>query len=162
MSARPWYATNARDLLETRRQGFRPERPVHVSLMGPVFDELTLYVHDDMPLDRLDWRMLVNVEVVVLAQSSVAFDRIVTVLKGIAKAQPSEMQLCWLHRDEWHLIDCGTGTHSPRMTFDALPDVDPVEALHDFFWRPINLGATATGYRLKAALHKSIPPGTHL
>lgn len=145
---RPWYATNARDLLETRRQGFKPDRPVHVSLMGPVFDELTLYVHDDMPLDRMDWRMLVNVEVVVLAQSSVPFDRITSVLKGIAKAQPSELQLCWLHRDEWHLIDCGSGVH--------------MADLHDFLWEPINLGATAMGYRLKAALHKAIAPGAHL
>lgn len=143
-----WYATNARGLLQTRQQGLKPERPVHVSLMGPVFDELTLYVRDDAPVDRMDWRMLVNVEVVVLAESGVPFDRIVAVLKGIARAQPAELQLCWLHGGEWHLIDCGSGTH--------------LRDLHTFLWQPINLGGTAMGYGLKAALHKAQPPGAPL
>lgn len=153
MSARPWFATNARDLLETRRQGFRPDGPVHVSFMGPVADAVTLFVHDDMPVERMDWRMLVNVEVVVLAQSGVPFERIVTVLKAISDAKPSELQLCFLHRDEWHLIDCGSGAH-----IQAVADVP---ALHDFRWQPINLGGTALGYRLKAAIckvHKGVQP----
>lgn len=150
---RPAYAINARDLLQTRQQGLKPDAPVFVSLIGQVAETLTLFVHDDMPLDRMDWRMLVNVETIVWADSSVPFDRIAAVLLGIARAQPSELQLCLRHADEWHHIDCGSGTH--------LPALGDVPALHAFLWQPITLGGSL-GYRLKSALRQSHRPGDPL
>lgn len=151
---RPWYAHNARDLLETRRQGLKPDAPVNVSLMGPVSDALTLFVRDDMPADRLDWRMLANVEVVVWADSTVPFDRVSAVLLGIARAQPTELLLGLLHADAWHLIDCGSGAH--------LPALGDVPATHAFLWHPVNLDSTVLSRKLKTALHKTHRPGAPL
>lgn len=154
MNARPWYAINARDLLETRRQGLKPEVPVNVSLMGWVSPNLTLHVREDMPVDRLDWRMLANVEVVVWADTDVPFDRVAAVVIGIARVHPAELVLGLLHEETWHLVDCGSGRH--------VPAVHDIPARHEFQWQPVNLGGTPMGYRIKAALHKNLQPGTYL
>lgn len=155
MTTNPWYASNARDLLDMRRMGLKPERPVNVSLMGPIPDSnLTLYVREGMPADRLEWRMLVNLDVIVWADSGIPFDRVMATVWTIAKARPAGLQLCFLHRDAWHLIDCGSGYHCPP--------VEDVQALHTFHWHPINVGATAIGYRLKAAMNKTHKPGVNL
>lgn len=155
MTTNPWYASNARDLLDMRRQGLKPERPVNVSLMGQIPDQgLTLYVREGMPADRLEWRMLVNLDVIVWADSGIPFDRVMATVWTIAKARPAGLQLCFLHRDAWHLIDCGSGYH--------LPAVEDVQAVHTFHWQPINVGATAIGYRLKAAMNNTHKPGVNL
>ena len=149
MSARPWFASNARTLLEARQNGMSPDGVVTVSMMGSVSGGLTLFVRDDMPTDRLDWRMLVNLPVVVWANSQMPFDRVDAVVHGIAKVRPSDLQLCFVHDEQTHLIDCGSGWHRPP--------VADIPAAHEFQWNPINLGGTALGYRLKAALKKNHP-----
>lgn len=155
MTASPWYASNARDLLDMRRMGLKPERPVNVSLMGQVPDEgLTLYVRETMPADRLEWRMLVNLPVIVWADTGTPFDRLTTTLWRIAQARPHGLQLCFLYRDAWHLIDCGSGYH--------LPPVEDVQGLHAFRWEPLNVGGTAHGHRLRAAINKTHKPGVTL
>lgn len=155
MTTNPWYASNARDLLEMRRQGLKPERPVNVSLMGQIPDgNLTLYVRETMPADRLEWRMLVNLDVIVWADTGTPFDRVMATVWAIAKTRPAGLQLCFLHRDAWHLIDCGSGYH--------LPKVSDVQALHEFRWQPLNFGGTAFGHRLRAAMTKTHKPGVTL
>lgn len=155
MTTNPWYAGNARDLLDMRRQSLRPERPVNVSLMGSVPDEnLTLYVRDGMPAERLDWRMLVNLDAIVWADTGTPFDRLTTTLWRIAQARPHGLQLCFLHADAWHLIDLGSGYH--------LPAVADVPALHEFLWCPLNFGGTAYGHRLRTAITKTHKTGVTL
>lgn len=154
MTARPWFASNARSLLEARQNGLSPDEPVTVSIMGNVAEGTTLFVRDNMPADRMDWRMLVNLQVVVWANSKTQFDRVDAVLFGIAQARPKELQLCFVHGETCHLIDCGSGWHRPA--------VMDIPASHEFLWQPINLGATDLGYRIKAALHKNHKPGARL
>lgn len=155
MTTNPWYASNARTLLDMRRQGLKPERPVNVSLMGPIPDpHLTLYVRDGMPIDRLEWRMLVNLDVIVWADAGIAFDRVMGTVWAIANVRPSGLQLCFLHGNAWHLIDCGSGYH--------LPAVAEVEALHEFCWQPLNFGATVFGNRLRTAMTRAHKAGVKL
>lgn len=163
MTTNPWYASNARELLDMRRQGLKPEHPVNVSLMGQVPDAgLTLYVREGMPVDRLEWRMLVNLPVVVWADSGEPFDRIMATVWAIAKARPHGLQLCFLHSDSWHLIDCGSGLHIPAVKLEHQPEKPAADPLHTFFWHPLNAGCTPFGYRLKAAMTKTHKPGVTL
>lgn len=160
MTTNPWYATNARDLLDMRRQGLMPDRPVNVSLMGQIpAAGLTLYLREGMPADRIEWRMLVNLQVIVWADAGEPFDRIMTTVLRIAQCRPAGLQLCFLHRDDWHLIDCGSGVHIPPVKPLTQPEVP---AVHTFFWAPLNAGCTPFGYRLKTAMSKTQKPGVTL
>ena len=59
-----------------------------VSLVGQQFTETALYVRPDMPVDRLDWRMLVNLEVWVWASAQAPLERITETAWRIAAARP--------------------------------------------------------------------------
>lgn len=149
-TAKPWYASNARSLLTNRREGLTPDHPVNVSLIGGEFDELTLFAHPDMPVQMLDWRMLVNLEVHLWADPSVALTQVLATASRIAHARPSLLLLRFEQGGHTHDIEIGSGTHR-----NAIADI-PAE--HKFIWMPINLGGTATGKRLREALrttHKS-------
>ena len=159
---KPWYATNARDLLEARRQGMVPNGPVVVSLIGGGFDKVaaaTLYVHDDTPIERLDWRMLVNLEVWLWASGSVPLDRVLHLLDAIARVRPRRLCLRFDHAWSWvsddgiefkadtHDVDVGTGYH--------VPAIRDLPAVHEFHWEPIALNWTPIERRLqRAALGK--------
>lgn len=149
---KPWYAVNARALLETRRQGMKPEGWVTVALAGGQFDGTTLYVHDDMPLDRLDWRMLAGLQVVVEAAPVVTVDRIERVVRGIAAVKPEELRLHFATPDgDLHQIDVGTGVHHAA--------VGDLPACHDFHWAPIALRGTRGERALVRALLQHQPGG---
>lgn len=157
MSARPWYATNARDLLEARRQGMVPAGPVVVSLIGGSFDRVaaaTLYVRDDMPLDRLDWRMLVNLEVWLWADSSTPLDRLLQLLDALAHARPRRLCLRFDHEQQTHDVDLGAGYHTPA--------VRDLPAVHEFHWEPFALNWTPIEQRLQRAALSRLPAGTVL
>lgn len=155
MNARPWFAVNARQLLEARTHGMVPESQVNVSLIGqPKSADLTLIVHKDMPVDRLDWRMLVNLNVMVLADTGTPFNRVEAVLKGIAECRPAWLHFALLAGDEYHVVDCGSGWH--------VPPFEGFKGHHEFFWLPIALSTSPIAKRAKQALHKSIQPGTYL
>jgi hypothetical protein len=143
MSARPWFAVNGPALLETRRQGMCPTGPVVVSLIGGRYDVSALYVHDDMPLERMDWQMLVNLHVHVLASPAVPFDRIERVLWDIAHVRPRELLLQFVVGNDVHEIDCGTGMH--------LPAVEHIPAARHFHWLPITT-TRGPAMQLKRAL----------
>jgi hypothetical protein len=59
---KPWYAINARRLLEDRQRASCPSIPCPWSL-ATRRNPGCLYVKPDMPVERLDWRMLVNLPV---------------------------------------------------------------------------------------------------
>lgn len=143
----PWYATNARDLLETRRQGFALRRPVAVSLIGGNFEAFTsaaLYVRPQMPVERLDWRMLVNLDVWLIGSKDAALDWLLATASRIAQAQPHELVLRFGDGGDWHDVEIGTGLH--------IPPVADLPAVHRFDWVPINCSGTRLGSQLRRAL----------
>lgn len=148
MTTRPWYPVNGRALLETRRQGMSPARPVVVSLIGGQYHASALYVHDDMPVERMAWQMLVNLHVHVLASPAVPFDRIERVLWDIAHVRPKELVLQFVVGDAVHEIDCGTGMH--------LPPVAHFPAMRHFHWLPITT-TPGPALQLKRALVSNHP-----
>ena len=147
---RPWYAINARALLESRQQGLKPEGWVTVSLVGGQFDALTLYVRADMPIDRLDWRMLADLRVVVEASPAAEPGLIRQVVQAIAAAKPEELRLNFATPDgDLHQIDVGTGVHHPA--------AGDMPACHDFHWAPIALRGSAGERALCRALRRHQP-----
>jgi hypothetical protein len=143
---RPWYATNARDLLQARQQGFAPAGPVVVSMVGGDFADVaerTLHVRDDMPIERLDWRMLVDLQVWLWANAGVALDRLMQVVDGIARARPRGFALQFEHGGQAHGIDFGVGVHVPAVL--NLP------AVHEFLWAPTTINGTRLEQQLRRA-----------
>lgn len=144
---KPWYATNARSLLEQRKKGLKPTEPVVVSMVGGDFRgiaDTVLYAHDDMPVDRMDWRMLVDLEVWAWASPDAAIDRVVETVWRIAQARPRQLLLRFECKDRIHDIDIGSGCHRPAVA--GLPPE------HGFWWLPINVGGTPLGYRILKSL----------
>lgn len=141
------------NLTDMRRAGLRPDRPVHVAFTDPAVAGLTLFMRD-AARRPFDWRVLVGLDVIVWADAKTPFSDVSSTVVAIAKARPSELQLCFLHGDAWHLIDCGSGRFQP--------DVQDVPGHHEFQWQPINLGATDMGFRLKVALRKTLNAGVFL
>ena len=150
---KPWYATNARDLMNTREQGLMPAGPVVVSLVGGEFPMPTIYVRQDMPVDRLDWRMLVNLDVWLWAGPEAALTWLLTTADRIAQARPKSLVLRFEDKDV-HDVEIGTGLH--------IPAVKTLPACHTFTWTPINCSGTRWGARLRKALMGVHPCWTEL
>lgn len=157
MSARPWYASNARDLLETRKQGLRPDGRVVVSLVGGQFYDvgaITLYVRPDMPAERLDWRMLADLEVWLWAGPAAALQWVVETASRIAHARPAQFALRFEEGEQLHDVHLGTGYHTAAVL--DLP------AVHTFTWCPLNASLTAVGQNLTCALTRKHARWTQL
>lgn len=169
---RPWYAINARSLLETRQRGMAPNGPVAVALAGPDFVSdaaITIRVRDDMPAERLDWRMLVNLDVWVMADSTVALGAVQLHLDRIARARPRRLFLRFAHQHRYqvefqgeisvhsvdmHDIEVGDGRHHPAVL--------DIPAVHQFVWCPTNNAGTPLGAKLRKALLTKHPAFTTL
>lgn len=149
---RPWYASNARELLESRQQGMKPEGWVTVALGGGKFASPMLSVRSDMPAERLDWQMLAGLKVQVEATPRVPVERIEAIVHGIAGAKPAELRLHFSTPDgDTHQIDVGSGVH--------LPPVADVPAVHNFFWAPLSLRGTNGERALVRSLLRHQPKG---
>jgi hypothetical protein len=163
MTARPWFANGARALLEARKAGNVPDGPVAVACCPGPFSGAgaVLFVTDDMPTDRLDWRMLVNLEVWLWADGSVPLERVLGLARKIAMVRPKRLVLRFNHefRFEWrdservhleqidtHDVDIGSGYH--------IPAIRDLRASHDFIWFPFNTSGTPIAERLKNAICK--------
>ena len=152
---RPFYAQNARQLLDNRRLGVAPQKPVVVALCAGHFpDQVTLLASADLPPERMDWRMLVNLSVWVWASATVPLQRVLETVYRIAQARPRELVLCFWQDDVLHSVEVGYGHH--------LPAVANCFAVHQFQWDPINVGGTHLGRRLKKALLSKKPTGEFL
>lgn len=149
---KPWYAHGARKLLEVRESGMAPEGSVLVNLTT---EDLygSLVVKTDMPSDRLDWRMLVNLDVEVFARQTAGLDWLLETTSRIAQARPQSLYVRFEH-DGLHDVEVGTGLH--------LPKVKDIPAQHSFSWVPINCSGTLTGARLRKALIAKHPRWTVL
>lgn len=146
---KPWYAINAQRLLQDRQQGMKPNAPVAVVLTGDTVPAPALYVKDDMPVERLDWRMLVNLDVWLYASPAVPLDRWMRVGRAIAAARPKRLTLRFLVDGHLHDVDFGASMH-----MDAIADVP---AIHEFTWSPLDLSLTPIGARLRAAMARELP-----
>lgn len=151
---RPFYATNARDLLETRQQGMVPAGPVVVSLVGGEFSEPVLYVRTDMPADRLDWRMLVNLDVWLWASPAAPLNWLLGIASRIAAVRPKTLFLRFEDAGQVHDVEVGEGIHRPSIA--------DIPAHHSFTWVPINCCGTLWGARLRKALIATHPRWTEL
>lgn len=146
----PRFATNARDLLEARQSGFAPAGVVNVTLIGGQFDGPALYVRDEMAPAALDWRMVVNLDVLLWAGLTVPLARVVDCSIALAKCKPKSLFLRFLdNQDRIHDLDLGSGLHHA-----GAPTVG-VKPEHSFCWLPLNTGGTPMGYRLLKALKAS-------
>jgi hypothetical protein len=146
---KPWYAYNARKLLDARQAGMTPDDTVVVSMVDGERGDLTITA--DMPADRMDWRMLVNLDVVILADKATPLDRLLDTASLIAQARP---RFLGIHFNGAHDVEVGTGSH-----FAAVQDI-PAE--HTFSWVPINCGGTLAGSQLRHALIQKHPRWTVL
>lgn len=149
---RPWYAHGARKLLEARERGLMPEGPVFVCLVDRGMSD-ALTVNKDMPTDGLDWRMLVNLEVRVIAGQEADLGWLLDTVSRIAHARPKFLLIRFDH-DGLHDVEVGTGLH--------LPQVRDIPGQHSFTWVPINCSGTLTGSRLRKALIQKHPRWTEL
>jgi hypothetical protein len=151
---RPWYAINARQLLEQRQAGNVPADPVYVVLNDDPAPAPALYVKPDMPVARMDWRMLVNVDVWLWATPAVELARVLAVCAGIAAARPADLTLRFCIGETLHDIGVGWGTH-----FDGEAGIPPA---HWFTWAPVNLNGSDVGGKLRRALLGVHPRRTRL
>lgn len=149
-----WYATNARSLLETRRQGMKPEGPVVVAMVPSNLVGTVLTVRPNMPTDRLDWRMLANLDVWLWAGAAASLEAVIATAWRIAHARPKELILRFEHDNYVHDIDCGSGHH--------LPAIEDIAATHQFWWTPTNVGGTSLGKRIRRTLIAAHPYGSML
>lgn len=144
---RDWYAVNARNLLELREHGEKPGHPVSVVIGRAEVPEPALYLHDDMPVERMDWRMLVNLEVWLWAGFSIPLDRIKRVARDVAAAMPSRLVLRFAdQRGFVHDVELAFATHLP-----GYPEHD-IKPVHELTWKPLNLTGTNVAARLCAGM----------
>lgn len=141
---KPWYAGNARNLLQARQQGSVPYGPVIVEMTGGAWDVTTLYLDDTMPVDKLDWRMLVNLEVWLWANPKVQLERITETALRIAKARPKKLFIRFETGSRVHDIEVGDGFHS------APPP--PFEPMHQFLVCISNNSGSHVGASMRRAL----------
>lgn len=149
---REWLPLNGRALLERRRNGTVPVGPVNVSMdlrehddIGFAGTVLTLRASD--PAARMDWRMLVNLDVWVWADDGQPINRVQAVVRDIAGVCPKSLFLRFVDTNGFvHDVDCGTGTHRAGAPVHGVP------AEHSFIFCPIN----TAGSRLGRALCRSL------
>ena len=153
---KPWYAKNARWLLEIRQKGMVPSSPVVVSMVGGEFTETAIFVHDDMPIERLDWRMLVNLDVWIWATRKAILKSVLDVTFAVAKCRPKTLFLRF--EDDFgqiHDVDVGSGWHH-----DGIPGAVPPN--HEFLWWPQRTCISSIGTHLQRALCSKHPQRTYL
>lgn len=158
MNARPWYPANGRELLEARRKGMVPDGRVVVSLVGGQFGDVaaaTLHARPDMPVERLDWRMLVNLEVWLWAGPGAALGWVLATTSRIAHARPRGLVLRFEEGSQQiHDVDVGTGFHAQA--------IREIPATHEFVWYPLDLSRTTVAGKLRKALAATHKPWTRL
>lgn len=143
---KPWYAVNARRLLDDRKAGTVPTAPVSV-VLGNQSEPGALYVKPDMPVERLDWRMLVNLPVWLWAVPDLR--RLVKVARAIAAVRPLRLTIRIEQDGQLHDVDVGHGLHTP-----AIGTNPPV---HEFTWTPMDLSLTQTGAQMRRVLLAEMP-----
>jgi len=147
---RSWYAANARTLLQQRRQGVLPTKPVNVNLdIGHELDldGYVLTLRSDEPTERIDWRMLVNLDVWVWADETQPLQRVLDVVRDIVAVKPKGLYIRFVDPfGHIHDVDCGSGTHTAGAPEHGIP------AEHSFLFFPINSGGTRLGRHLCRAL----------
>lgn len=138
------YAGNARNLLQARKNGSVPIGPVVVSMIGDDWDVTTLHLYADMSIKTMDWRMLVNLDVWLWANVSVALDRVTEVAMQIARARPKTLFVRFEADGVVHDVQVGDGFHRPKIL--ELP------AVHEFSVCVTN----NTGSKIGAALRRAL------
>lgn len=150
---RDWYPLNGRNLMLQRKRGVVPSGYINVVLdvsdqdvgyLGPV-----LTLRSDEPTERMDWRMLVNLDVWVWADETQPLDRLIAVLRDIVAMKPKTLAVRFLDpTGEVHDVDCGSATHMAGAPAHGIPDE------HTFLFHPMNLAGSRLGRELCRALSR--------
>jgi hypothetical protein len=154
---KPWYATNARDLLETRQQGKRPAGAVVVSLVGGGFVDVARQPRCTCSRTCRWTAGLADAGqprgVAVGRPCGAALDWMLATASRIAQARPSRSDAALRgRRGEVHDVEVGTAIHLPR--FAAFRQ-------HGFTG-PDQLRGTQWGAKLRHALIATHPRWTEL
>lgn len=149
---RDWLPMNGRRLLDQRKRGVMPSAPVSV-VMDVMHDEdfawPVLMLGSEEPTERMDWRMLVNLEVWVWANATQPMARVAAVIGDIAKVNPKALTLRFLDAaDAVHDVDCGSGTHRAGLPSHG------IRAEHNFIFCPVNSTGSRLGRQLCTALER--------
>ncbi|MBO7806124.1 histidine ammonia-lyase [Burkholderia pseudomallei] len=142
---------NGDDLLRMRREGWRPDGLVLVSLIGGAlrYDNYALYCNPGTPYD---WSTLAALDVELIASTRVPFGAVLHVLAGIAAAVPATLSLGYV---EGARVDCGRSRY-------ALESVSPMSGRMHFDWYPLSAEtasptSTALARRLWRELGRTLP-----
>lgn len=153
---RDWFPSNGRNLMLQRKRGVLPSGPVNVvlDLRDPDigFAGTVLTLRSDDTAERIDWRMLVNLDVWVWADEGQPLDRVVSVVRDIVDVSPRSLYLRFVDpQGNVHDVDCGTGTHRPGAPRLGIP------AEHTFLFCPVNSAGSRLGRELCRALSRINP-----
>lgn len=141
---KPWYAGNARQLLQERQRGNVPYGPVVVEMTGGAWDVTTLHLDDTLPVDKADWRMLVNLDVWIFANPKTALERLTETALRIAMVRPKSLIVRFEAGSAIHDVHVGDGFHQ-------VPPA-PLDPMHFFSVAIINCSGTKTGALMRNAL----------
>lgn len=141
---------NGNDLLCMRREGWRPDGLVLVSLVGSLrYDNYTLYADPAVPHY---WRMLAGLDAELVVDTSVQFGAVLRALADIAAAVPATLALGYV---EGPRVDCGRSRY-------VLESIKPMIGRMMFDWYPITAltaspDSTRIAQRLWLELGGTIP-----
>lgn len=143
MSAR--LPRNGDDLLQMRREGWRPDGLVLVSLIGDLgFANYSLYAD---PALQYDWRMLVDLDVELVVDTSVPFGAVVRTLADIAGVVPATLSLYFVDGPR---VDCGRSRY-------VLISINPSSGTTMFDWAPVSaLAASPDSTRIAKRLWREL------
>lgn len=147
MTPYPRYAYNARNLLSLRQKGKRPDEPIVVSFGdggGRIVTQLC--VPADMQVEKLDWSMLVDLDVWICFDATIPFDRVAQTALCIARARPRTL---FVRMDGaegvTHDVQVGDGFHLPKID-------DEIPAVHEFTVCITNNSGTKVGKAIRELL----------
>lgn len=144
------FPRNGENLLRMRREGWRPDSLLLVSLVGALsYRNFTLYCNAGIPCD---WSMLAALDAELIVSTRVPFDTVLRTLADIAAAVPATLALGFI---EGPRIDCGRSRY-------VLESIRPISGRMMFDWSPLTAltvspGSTRIAQRLWRELGSTIP-----
>lgn len=146
----PRLPRNGDDLLRMRREGWRPDGLLVVSLVGSLhYGNYTLYCDVGK---HYDWSTLAALDVELVASMRVPFGAVLQALAGIAAATPATLSLGYI---EGARVDCGRSRY-------ALESIRPMSCRMHFDWCPLSAEtaspqSAALARRLWQELGRTLP-----
>ena len=145
------YAINAMNLLGMQRHGMQPEGPVMVEMGRDARTKAPRSTSSPTLTERMDWRMLVNLQVAVEPRSSDSLDRLLRAVRDIAASRQLTCCCALLNTGS---IEVGSGYAPPGRAEPFLPTF--------VYLVPISLTGSAVGAGLRRCVSQAGSTGGHL